>query len=73
MFPEVYPYNTDRPFGYAWTKYYRTPRNWFSLPKFNNYSNMEVLIAIFKGMPIDCSKKNIVEIDYSKKDKYKDI
>ena len=34
---------------------------------------MEVLVAVFKGMAIDTSKKNVEEIDYIKKDKFKDL
>lgn len=71
LFPEVYNEEnfSDKNWGFAWTKYYRTPVNFVMIPKKYKYANMEVLVQIFNGRPIDASDKNIVEIDYIKKDK----
>ena len=56
--------------GWAWNKYYRNPKNYFVIPKYANYKDMELLIAVFQGRLIDISKKNTVDLDYDKKEKY---
>jgi len=54
----------------AWKKYYRNPMNYFIIPKYNNYCDMELLVEMFKGRLVDTSKKNINIVDHIKKDDY---
>lgn len=62
IFPEEFPFHDSKPHGWAWTKYYRTPRNYIVLPKYCNYVNMEILVSVFNGNIIDVSKNNITHI-----------
>jgi hypothetical protein len=59
LFPRSLDYNEDKPRGWAWMKYYRTPRNYLVIPKNSNYMNEEVMIKAMEGVMIDTSKKNI--------------
>ena len=61
----------ENKFGhYAWTKYYGNPKNWIMLPKAYKYANLEVLVAAFRGIPIEISKRTVLPVDYVKKEKY---
>ena len=73
LFPEDFPYSSEKEIGWAWHKYFRTPNNYFVLPKFNNYANMEVLVQIFNGVPIDTRKQFVNIIDHPKKHDYMDL
>ncbi len=73
MFPTEFPFQELKPSGFAWKKYYRNPNKYVVLPKYANYKNMEMLVAIFNGNLIDTSKKNIENIDYFLKEKYEDV
>jgi len=33
--------------GWGWNKYYRNPKNFLAIPKYANYKDMEILIAVF--------------------------
>ena len=44
--------------------------NYFIIPKYNNYCDMELLVEMFKGRLVDTSKKNINIVDHIKKDDY---
>lgn len=70
LFPQEYPFTDIDPAGWAWRKYYRNPKNYFTVPKNANYKNMEILVAAFNGKVIDTSKQNVIEIDYDKKEKF---
>lgn len=72
LFPEEYPFEEVNPVGWAWSKYFRNPKNYILIPKYANYKNMEILIATMSGNFIDTSKQNIVEIDHEKKIDFKD-
>eukprot|EP01017_Pseudomicrothorax_dubius_P049668 TRINITY_DN926_c0_g1_i2.p1 TRINITY_DN926_c0_g1~~TRINITY_DN926_c0_g1_i2.p1 ORF type:complete len:167 (+),score=31.61 TRINITY_DN926_c0_g1_i2:402-902(+) len=73
VFPEEYPYTDLHPTGYAWKKYYRNPRTFINIPKYANYADWEMLVHVFKGRIIELGKENIVEIDYDKTSRYKDL
>lgn len=70
IFPEEFPFHDTKPHGWAWNKYYRTPKNYIVIPKYCNYVNMEVLVAVLNGNTIDVSKKNIIEIEKEEKEDY---
>ena len=59
IFPRKLNYDENRPRGWAWMKYYRSPRNFLVIPKNSNYINEEILIKIMEGNSIDTSNKNI--------------
>jgi len=70
LFPETYPFEDINPVRWSWTKYYSNPGNFFIIPKYYNYINMEVLIAVFSGKNIDTSAANWVLIDHDEKEDY---
>jgi hypothetical protein len=53
LFPTTFPFQDYKPYGWAWNKYYRNPRNLIVIPKVANYANMEILIQAFNGKIID--------------------
>ncbi len=40
------------------------------IPKFANYIDTEILIAVLSGKLIEVNKKTSIDIDYEKKSKY---
>ena len=72
IFPQKVDYDEDRPRGWAWFKYYRSPRNRLVIPKNANYMNEELLIKVFEGDKVDTSTKHIEIIKEETKTLYDD-
>ncbi|KAL4460282.1 hypothetical protein ABPG74_000033 [Tetrahymena malaccensis] len=73
LFPSTIPFQDIYPMKYAWTKYYFTPQQYFFIPKYCNYVNMEVLVNVFNGKIVNTSKDYVENIDYKLKDKYTNV
>jgi len=72
LFPDEFPLKQDKLVtGFAWMKYYRTPKTFLMIPKQCNYMDLELLTAVFNGKLIEVTKENTVELDHVKKDKLK--